>query len=115
MKISDLSYVEVLNQDDAAVSVQGGEFAITATKLIDTTVNTDITFDTTINFNKTFVADVNVVSFADVTGNIASATFEIEAVGVDTLAEQDVSVIAAEGQFSSIAGSYLAAAGPFEG
>jgi hypothetical protein len=42
-------------------------------------------------------------------GNIATATFSVEALGFDTLAEADVHVLAVENTLSSVDGVLIAA------
>lgn len=70
----------------------------------------DLDSDVKIDLDKEVDVDVKVDSDVDLDGNFASATFSVEAIGSDTLAEADVHVLAVEGQLSSVDGVLVAAA-----
>lgn len=79
-------------------------------KDIDIDVDVDLNFDTDIDLDKDVDIDVDVDSNVHLDGNFASATFTVEAVGDDTLAEVDINVLAVEGELSSVDGVMIAAA-----
>jgi len=78
-------------------------------KDIDLDVDVELDFDTEIDFDKDVNVDVCIDADADVHGNIATLTFDVEAIGEDTLAEADVAVLAVEDQLSSVSGAMIAA------
>jgi hypothetical protein len=78
-------------------------------KDVDIDIDFDLDSDVKIDLDKDVDVDVKVDSDADVSGNIASATFSVEAIGKDTLAEADVHVLAVENQLSSVDGVLIAA------
>jgi hypothetical protein len=80
-------------------------------KTVDATIDFDLTSDVAIDLNKDVNLDVNVNQSVNLDGNFASATFSVEAIGTNTLAEADVHVLVIEGQLSSVDGMLIAAAG----
>ena len=78
-------------------------------KDIDIDIDFDLDSDVKIDLDKDVKVDVDVKSDVDVDGNFASATFSVEAIGHDTLAEADVHVLAVENQLSSVDGVLIAA------
>ncbi len=82
MIISDLNYLEVINE----AGVVGGTGGITVDK------DVDIDFDSSV----------------DITGNLATVTFDVTAIGNNTVAEADISVVATDG-LSEASGSLFAA------
>lgn len=79
-------------------------------KDLEVEVDTELTFETDVELNKDVNIDVNVDSDVDLDGNFASATFSVEAIGENTIAEADVSALAIEGEMSSVDGTLVAAA-----
>ena len=84
-----------------------GDFEFEKDLDIDVDVNLD--FDTDVDFDKDFDLELCIDADADVNGNIATLTFDVEAIGEDTLAEADVFVIAVEDTLSGVGGSMVAA------
>jgi hypothetical protein len=78
-------------------------------KDIDIDIDFDFDSDVKIDLDKDVDIDVKVDADADVKGNIATATFSVEALGKDTLAEADVHVLAVEDTLSSVDGVLIAA------
>jgi hypothetical protein len=79
-------------------------------KDIDIKIEFDLDSDVDIELDKDVDIDVKVDSDVDLDGNFASATFSVEAIGYDTLAEADVHVLVIENQLSSVDGVLVAAA-----
>ena len=79
-------------------------------KTVDIVVDFDLTSDVAIDLNKDVDIDVNVNQQVNLDGNFAQATFSVEAIGTNTLAEADVHVLVIEGQLSSVDGMLIAAA-----
>lgn len=79
-------------------------------KEIDVNVDTeiDLEFDTFVELTKNIDVDVYVDQTVNIKGNTANVQFDVEAVGDNTLAEFDVSVLVTD-DFSSITGSAFAA------
>jgi hypothetical protein len=80
-------------------------------KDVDIDIDFDLDSDVKIDLDKEVNVDIDVKSDVDVDGNFASATFSVEAIGKDTLAEADVHVLVVEDQLSSVDGVLIAAAG----
>jgi hypothetical protein len=78
-------------------------------KDVDIDINFDFDSDVHITLEKDVYVDVNIHSDADVFGNVAMATFSVEAIGRDTFAQADVHVLAVENQMSSVDGVLIAA------
>ena len=78
-------------------------------KDVDIDVEVELEFDTEVDFDKNFDLDLCIDAKADVDGNIATLTFDVEAIGKDTLAEADVVVLAVENELSMVSGSMVAA------
>ena len=78
-------------------------------KEVDIDVEVELEFDTEIDLEKDVDVDVYIDADADVDGNIATLTFDVEAIGRDTLAEADVFVLAIEDEMSAVGGSMIAA------
>ncbi|MGB3536037.1 MAG: hypothetical protein WBA13_21295, partial [Microcoleaceae cyanobacterium] len=74
MIISDLNYLEVINE----TSIVGG---ISVNKDVDIDVNTDLDTDVDIDINKDLDADLNFNSDVDISGNLATVTFDVTAIG----------------------------------
>jgi hypothetical protein len=79
-------------------------------KELDVDVEFDLNSDVDVEFNKDVDLDINVKQDVDLDGNFASATFSVEAIGTNTLAEADVHVLVIEGKLSSVDGVLIAAA-----
>ena len=80
-------------------------------KELDVNIEFDLDSDVDIELDKDVDIDINVKQHIDLDGNFASATFSVEAIGTNTLAEADVHVLVIEGKLSSIDGVLIAAAG----
>lgn len=78
-------------------------------KEIDIDIEFEFESDVDIKLEKDVDVDIKIDSDADIKGNIATATFSVEAVGKDTLAEADVHVLAVEDELSSVDGVLIAA------
>lgn len=78
-------------------------------KEIDIDFEFEFESDVDIKLEKEVDVDIKIDSDADVKGNVATATFSVEAVGEDTLAEADVHVLAVEDTLSSVEGVLIAA------
>jgi hypothetical protein len=78
-------------------------------KEIDIKIDFDFESDVDIKLEKDVNVDIKIEADADIKGNIATATFSVEAVGKDTLAEADVHVLAIEDELSSVDGVLIAA------
>ena len=78
-------------------------------KEIDIDIDFKLDSDVDIKLEKDVDVDIKIDADADVKGNIATATFSVEAVGKDTLAEADVHVLAVEDELSSVDGVLIAA------
>ena len=105
MIISDLNYLEEVNNETKVV---GGVF-VGFTKELDSNIAADFEFDVDINIDKDSDVDVNVFSDANVDGNIAELAFDVEAYGVDTLVDGEISILTIEDQLSSVAGYFISA------
>ena len=79
-------------------------------KDIDIDFDFDFDSDVNIDLDKDVNVDICIDSDVDLDGNFASATFSVEAIGSDTLAEADVHVLVVEGSLSSVDGVLIAAA-----
>lgn len=79
-------------------------------KDLDIDVDTNLDFDTDVDLDKDVNVDIKVDSDVDLDGNFASATFSVEAIGKDTIAEADVAVLVIEDELSSVDGVLVAAA-----
>ena len=79
-------------------------------KDLDIDINFDLDSDVNIDLDKDVNVDIDIDSDLDLEGNFASATFSVEAIGSDTLAEADVHVLVIEGELSSVDGVLIAAA-----
>jgi len=79
-------------------------------KDLDIDVDVDIDFDTDVDLDKDVDIDVDIDSDVNLDGNVATATFAVEAIGSDTLASVDINVLAVEGELSSVDGVMIAAA-----
>jgi hypothetical protein len=104
MIISDLNYLEVINE----AQVVGAGGGITVNKDVDIDVNTSLDTDVDIDINKDLDADLNFNSSVDITGNLATVTFDVTAIGNNTASEADISVVATDG-LSEVSGSLFAA------
>ncbi|WP_353931910.1 hypothetical protein WJM97_04820 [Okeanomitos corallinicola TIOX110] len=107
MIINDLNYLEIATEE--VVGGWGYTPGFSYEKELDIEVETEIKFDTEIDFKKNYNADIKIDSDADIKGNIATLTFDVEAIGKDTLAEVDVAVLAVENKLSSVTGSMISA------
>ncbi len=104
MIISDLNYLEVINE--AAVYGAG----INVDKDVDIDVDVDLDTDVDIDINKDLDVDLNFNSDVDISGNLATVTFDVTAIGDDTAAEADISVVTTGG-LSEVSGSLFSAVG----
>ncbi|MEL7035087.1 MAG: hypothetical protein AAFO04_05640 [Cyanobacteria bacterium J06592_8] len=104
MLIKDLSYCEVVEEN-----VVGGSGTF-ASKFASVTsiVNQEFNVDIDVNADKDINADLD--SDVDITGNFASLTGDATAIGEDTFAEVDFSVIATDG-LSEVAVTAIAGVG----
>lgn len=69
---------------------------------------------TQIDFDKDLDVDADVDSKADVSGNLATVVFDVEALGDDTFTELDLNVLTTD-KSSSIVGSAISAASSGDG
>jgi hypothetical protein len=86
-----------------------GENEFEFEKEVDIDIKFDFESEVDIKLDKEVDVDIWIDADADVYGNIATATFSVEAIGKDTLAEADVHVLAVEDQLSSVDGVLIAA------
>jgi hypothetical protein len=80
-------------------------------KDLDINVDTDISFDTSVTLDVYKDVVVYTEVYTDVEGNSAFATVDVEAIGYDTFSELDLSVLAVEGQLSSVTATASAVVG----
>ncbi len=78
-------------------------------KLLQSATSTSQATTVDINVNKAVDVVANTDANADVDDNSANLIFDVEAVGPETFAEADVSVLVLDGALSSISGSIFAA------
>jgi hypothetical protein len=83
---------------------------ITVEKDINVDVDFTQSFNTDINYDKLVNIDVDIDVNVDIEGNFAQATWDVQAIGTDTLAEIDLVVLAVENTLSHISGSATAVA-----
>ena len=107
MIISDLNYLEVVNQE---TSIVGGNY-FDFYKNVDSTVTNNVNFNTDIDFDKYKDVDIYVDSDVNVQGNLAELVVDAEAIGYDTLVEVESSVLAVEDKLSSVSLSAISAVG----
>lgn len=105
MIISDLNYLEVVNQETGIVG--GSDFYFD--KEVDSTVTNNVNFNTNVYFEKDKYVDIYVDSDVDIYGNLAELVVDAEAIGTDTLVEVESSVLAVENKLSSVSLSALSA------
>jgi hypothetical protein len=79
-------------------------------KELDLDVEVEISFDPSLNYESELEIDYDICVDADVDGNIATLTFDAEAVGEDTLVEANVFVLAIDDELSAVGGSITAVA-----
>ena len=79
-------------------------------KEVEIEIEFDLDSDVDIKLDKDVDVDIKVDSDVDLDGNFASATFSVEAIGSDTIAEADVHVLVIEDKLSSVDGVLIAAA-----
>ena len=79
-------------------------------KEVDIEVDVDLEFDTEVDLDKDVNVNIDVKSDVDLDDNFASATFSVEAIGKNTIAEADVAVLVIEGELSSVDGVLIAGA-----
>ena len=79
-------------------------------KEVDIDVDVDLDFDADVDLDKDVDVDIDVKSDVDLDDNFASATFSVEAIGKNTIAEADVAVLVIEGELSSVDGVLVAGA-----
>jgi hypothetical protein len=104
MNISDLNYLESVE-----VNVVGGYARRTEVKKdIDLDVDFDLNIDTNIDFYKDFEANIYISSDVNVQGNSSSITFDVEAIGDNSVVEVDLVVLTTD-RLSSVSGSIIAA------
>ena len=110
MNISDLNYLETLNQEPNIIggTFYGGKYKYYFDKDIDVDVDLDLDFDVDVDVDKDLDVDADVKSTVDVDGNSASLAFDVEAVGFDTFAEADVFVLTTS-KLSAVGGLLVAA------
>ncbi len=78
-------------------------------RFLQSATNTFQNTNVQIDVNKFVNVDANIDANADVDDNSANLIFDVEAVGPETFAEADVSVLVLDGALSSISGSIFAA------
>ena len=107
MIISDLNYLEEVNQENAVV---GGTGVITVDKDVSfsTTVNQEFNVDIDVNADKDFNVDLD--SNVNITGNFAGLTFDVTASGNNSFTEGDFSIVTT-GNLSEISGTFTSAVG----
>lgn len=106
MIIHDLSYLETISEN----GVVGG-YGTVVKKKINAQVNVDLNTDVDIDIDKDFDADADLDAQVNIDGNLATLTFDVEAIGNNTLAEADVAVIATD-SLSSVSGTLIAGVDP---
>ncbi|NJK38892.1 MAG: hypothetical protein HC835_01010 [Oscillatoriales cyanobacterium RM2_1_1] len=99
MIISDLNYLEVAQEP-----VVGGVFVA---KFVDISVDVDQDFNVNIDVDVNKDIDATLDSNVDISGNFASLTFDVTAIGNNSFAEGDVSVIVT-GDLSEVSGTLIA-------
>ena len=99
MIISDLNYLEVVNQKTGIVGGTGG---FDFNKKVESNVTNIVNFDTNIDFDKYKDVDIDVKSNLNIKGNLAELVVDAEAIGKDTLVEVESSVLAVEDKLSSV-------------
>jgi hypothetical protein len=114
MIISDLNHINVLTEESVAV-IGGGRKGrkgkkIELKKELETEIEFEFESEVDIKLDKNVDIKVDVKSDVDIDDNFASLTFDVEAIGDDTLAEADVSVLVIDNELSSVAGVLVAAA-----
>ena len=77
---------------------------------VDVDVDVDLDFDAEVDLDKDVDVNIDVKSDVDLDDNFASATFSVEAIGKNTIAEADVAVLVIEGELSSVDGVLVAGA-----
>ncbi len=99
MIISELTYLE-----DATQEIFGGtkkkDFMFD--KYVNSEVKNSFDYDGNVDIDVNFNKDSSIYSAADIKGNIATLSFDIEAVGKDTDTEAAFSVLTVEDHLSSI-------------
>ena len=105
MIISDLNYLEVVNQETSIVGGNDFDFY----KNVESTVTNNVNFNTNIDFYKDKDVYIDVYSDVDINGNLAELVVDAEAIGKDTLVEVESSVLAVEDKLSSVSLSVISA------
>ncbi|NEO99148.1 MAG: hypothetical protein F6K58_10780 [Symploca sp. SIO2E9] len=93
MIISDLSYLEVVEESN----VVGGYGGVNVTKDVDIEVDVDLNFDANVDVDIDKDIDVNLDSTVDITGNFAQVIGDVTAIGNDSFAEIDFAVTVTDG------------------
>ena len=106
MIISDLNYLEEVNQENAVV----GGTVISVDKAVDITTSVTQNFDVDIDVNADKDFNVNLDSAVNVTGNFAGLTFDVTASGNNSFTEGDFSIVTT-GNLSEISGTFTSAVG----
>ena len=105
MIISDLNYIEEVNNETQVVGGVGVFFD----KVLNADINTDLDFDVNVDVDKNVDIDIDIDAAANVEGNSAQLTFDVEAFGIDTVAELEFSILTIEDELSSVAGFAVSA------
>ncbi len=107
MIISDLNYLEVVNQETGIVG--GHDFHFD--KKVESDVTNIINFDTNIDFDKNKNVDIYVNSDLNINGNLSELVADVEAIGKDTLVEVETSVLSVDNKLSSVSLSAISGVG----
>ena len=79
------------------------EFMIEFEKALNSAATNSATFDVNAVINKVVDKNIDVKQDVDLTGNFANLFGDVEAVGSDTLADAEFSILTIENELSSIA------------
>lgn len=107
MIISDLNYLEEVNQENAVV---GGAGIITVDKDVSFSTTVEQTFDVDVDVNIDKDINANLDSAVNITGNFASLTFDVTASGNNSFTEGDFSIVTT-GNLSELSGTFTSAVG----
>lgn len=106
MIISDLNYLEEVNQENA---VFGGSI-ITVDKTVNTDTDVEQDFDVDIDIARILKYRNQGIANVTATGNVASLTLDITASGNNSFTEGDFSIVTTA-NLSEISGTFVSAVG----
>jgi hypothetical protein len=108
MNIVDLNYMEAVEASGVAGGYGSPSRDFRFNKNVSTTVSSTINFNTNVDFDKTVDVDVDIYSDVFVNGNSATFSGDVEAIGNNSLAELDLSVLTTS-ELSSISAAAVSA------